>query len=94
MCRKPVYNVGLEQIRDDESGQLHHWLCNQNGFNFMLRKLLIHVVDSCEKGKNLFLKHLFLHVVEDLTLRQMKLHAPVLRFSLFSKNCCLLRYVV
>lgn len=53
MYRKPAYVVGLEQIWDDKSGQLHHWLCTQNGFNFMLRKLLIHVGDSCEEGKNL-----------------------------------------
>lgn len=50
---KPAYDVGLEQIWSDKSGQLHHWLCKQNGFNFMLRKSLIHVGDSCEEGKNL-----------------------------------------
>lgn len=53
MCRKPAFDVDLEQKWDEESGQLHHWLCNQNRFNFVLRKLLIHVGDSCEEGKNL-----------------------------------------
>lgn len=52
MCRKPAYDVDLEQKWYEESGQLHHWLCNQNGFNFMLRKSLNHVGGSCEEGKN------------------------------------------
>lgn len=66
------------------------FITEMDGFNSTLRKSLIQVGGSCE-GKNLsVLKHLLLHVVEDLILRQMKLHASVLRFSPFSKSCCLL----
>lgn len=69
MCRKPTYDVDLEQKWDEESRQLHHWLCNQNGLNFMLRKSLIQAV---RKERISVLKYLLLHVVEDLVLRQMK----------------------
>lgn len=49
MCRKPAYDIDLEQKWYEESGQL----CNRNGFNFMLRKSLNHVGSSCEEGKNI-----------------------------------------
>lgn len=62
------------------------------GSTSCFRKSLIRVGGSCE-GKNLsVLEHL--RLLEDLILRQMKLHASLLRLSLFSKSCCLLTLCV
>lgn len=63
-------------------------------FNFILKKSLAWIGGGSE-GKNLsVLKHLLLLMIEDLILRQRRLNASVLTFSVVSKSCCLLTLYV